>query len=102
MPANHIHFMLLKTHATTIIAGIAVMIGCTMVGTVGAVFLHPDFGIAKQNGTIRTAHKYFSRFLLLVAWAATISGLKTLIGDDMMSLLIFAGPLVVAAPFTLM
>jgi hypothetical protein len=78
------------------------MVGCVMVGTVGAAFLHPDFGIAKQNGTIRSAHKYFSRILLLVAWAATLSGLKTLIGDDMTSLIIFAGPLVVAAPFTLM
>ena len=80
------------------------MVGCVMVGTVGAAFLHPDFGIAKQNGTIRSAHKYFSRILLLVAWAATLSGLKTLIGDDihMASLIIFAGPLVVAAPFALM
>ena len=78
------------------------MIGCIMVGTVGAAFLHPDFGVAKQNGTIRSAHKYFSRILLLVAWAATLSGLKTLIGDDLTSLAIFAGPLAVAAPFTLM
>jgi len=78
------------------------MIGCIMVGLVGGIALHPDFGIAKQNGLIRTAHKYMSRILLLVAWAATLSGLKTLIGDDMMSLILFAGPLVVAAPFTLM
>lgn len=73
-----------------------------MVGIVGGVFLHPDFGIAKQNGLIRSAHKYSSRIILLVAWAATLSGLKTLIGDDIVSLVIFAGPLVVAAPFTLM
>lgn len=73
-----------------------------MAGIAGGVFLHPDFGIDKQNGTIRTAHKYMSRVLLLVAWVATLSGLKTLIGDDMMSLIVFAGPLVVAAPFTLM
>jgi hypothetical protein len=73
-----------------------------MAGIAGGVFLHPDFGIDKQNVTIRTAHKYMSRVLLFVAWVATLSGLKTLIGDDMMSLLVFAGPLVVAAPFTLM
>ena len=73
-----------------------------MVGIVGGVALHPDLGIAKQNGLIRSAHKYLSRVLLLVAWVATLSGLKTLIGDDMLNLVIFAGPLVVAAPFTLM
>ena len=66
------------------------------------MFLHPDFGIAKQNGTIRSAHKYSSRVVLLVAWLATLSGLKTLIGDDTTTLLFFAGPLAVAAPFTLM
>jgi hypothetical protein len=41
--------------------------------------------------------------LLIVAWLATLSGLKTLIGDeDVVSLVIFAAPLLVAAPFTLM
>jgi hypothetical protein len=78
------------------------MVGCTMAGIAGGLFLHPDFGIDNQNGTIRKAHKYMSRALLLLAWTATLSGLKTLIGDDLSSLVIFAGPLVVAAPFTLM
>lgn len=73
-----------------------------MAGTVAGVALHPDFGIAKQNGMIRSVHKYLSRVLLLLAWIATLSGLKTLIGDDMLNLIIFAGPLIVAAPFTLM
>eukprot|EP00804_Cyclotella_cryptica_P016493 CCRYP_004710-RB/>CCRYP_004710-RB protein AED:0.15 eAED:0.15 QI:67/0.5/0.66/1/1/1/3/270/196 len=93
-----------KDHFTTLHswAGLSVLVGCTMAGIAGGVFLHPDFGIDKQNGTIRTAHKYMSRVLLLVAWVATLSGLKTLIGDDMMSLIVFAGPLAVAAPFTLM
>eukprot|EP00956_Cyclotella_meneghiniana_P021679 scaffold39746_cov74-Cyclotella_meneghiniana.AAC.7 len=84
------------------IAGLAVLVGSLMLGLAGGVFLHPDFGIAKQNGTIRSAHKYSSRVVLLVAWLATLSGLKTLIGDDTTTLLFFAGPLAVAAPFTLM
>lgn len=88
---------------TTETAGLAVLIGCTMVGLVGGIVLHPDFGIDKQNGTIRKAHKLMSRGLLIVAWMATLSGLKTLIGDDdIKTLIMFAAPLAVAAPFTLM
>jgi len=94
-----------KDHFTTLHswAGLAVLIGCTLAGLAGGIFLHPDFGIDKQNKTIRKVHKLLSRGLLIVAWLATLSGLKTLIGDeDVVSLVIFAAPLLVAAPFTLM
>lgn len=37
-----------------------------------------------------------------MAWMATLSGLKTLVGDDVKPILLFAVPLVVAAPFTLL
>ena len=40
--------------------------------------------------------------MLLLAWMATLSGLKTLVGDDVKPILLFAVPLVVAAPFTLL
>jgi hypothetical protein len=67
----------------------------------GGVFLHPDFGVDKQNKLIRSVHKYLSRSLLVLAWVAMLSGLKTLVGDDAKTLILFAAPLVVAAPFTL-
>ena len=73
-----------------------------MPGIAGGVFLHPDFGIDKQNKIYRKVHKYASRAMLMLAWAATLSGLKTLIGDDIKTLALFAAPLVIAAPMTLM
>lgn len=83
-------------------AGLAAFGGCICAGMAGGVFLHPDFGIDKQNKLIRTVHKYLSRALLMLAWMATLSGLKTLVGDDIKTLILFAAPLVVVAPFTLM
>jgi hypothetical protein len=68
----------------------------------GGAFLHPDFGVDKQNKLIRSVHKYLGRSLLFLAWMATLSGLKTLVEDDYKTLVLFAAPLVVAAPFTLM
>ena len=90
-------------HETNIDAtvGLTAFSGCILPGVAGAVFLHPDFGIDKQNKIYRSVHKYASRALLLLAWTATISGLKTLIGDDIQTLIIFAAPLVLVAPFTL-
>ena len=73
-----------------------------MTGLAGGVLLHPDFGIDKQNKLVRAVHKYASRVLLTLAWMATVSGLKTLIGDDIKSLSLFAVPLIVAGKFTLM
>lgn len=75
--------------------------GLTLPAVAGAVFLHPDFGIDKGNKLYRKVHKVASRVLLLLAWSATISGFKTLIGDDYVTLAIFAAPVVIAAPFTL-
>ncbi|KAL3792930.1 hypothetical protein ACHAW5_006837 [Stephanodiscus triporus] len=93
-----------KAHFTTLHswAGLAAFGGCICAGMAGGVFLHPDFGIDKQNKLIRTVHKYLSRALLMLAWMATLSGLKTLVGDDIKTLILFAAPLVVVAPFTLM
>ena len=87
---------------TKIKAGLGALGGCVLPGIAGAVFLHPDFGIDKQNKLFRKVHKYASRALLMLAWCATISGLKTLVGDDIKPLIMFAAPLVIAAPFTLM
>ena len=93
-----------KSHFTTLHskAGLVVLVGSTMLGMAGGVFLHPDFGIDKQNGLIRMGHKWASRGVLGLAWMATLSGLQTLIGeDDMGTLVMFAAPLLLAAPFTL-
>jgi hypothetical protein len=84
------------------IAGLSAVGGCIMTGLAGGVLLHPDFGIDKQNKLVRAVHKYASRVLLTLAWMATLSGLKTLIGDDIKSLALFAVPLIVAGKFTLM
>ena len=93
---------LLQLIYSTIKAGLGALGGCVLPGIAGAVFLHPDFGIDKQNKLFRKVHKYASRALLMLAWCATISGLKTLVGDDIKPLIMFAAPLVIAAPFTLM
>jgi hypothetical protein len=84
------------------IAGLSALGGCVMPGLAGGVMLHPDFGIDKQNKLVRAVHKYASRVLLTLAWMATLSGLKTLVGDDLNALALFAVPLVVAGKFTLM
>jgi hypothetical protein len=94
-----------KNHFTSLHskAGLIVLVGSTMLGMAGGVFLHPDFGIDKQNGLIRMGHKWASRGILCLAWMATLSGLQTMIGDeDVTTLLFFAAPLVLAAPFTLL
>jgi hypothetical protein len=48
------------------IAGLAVMVGCIMAGIAGGLFLHPDFGVDHQNGTIRKAHKFY--FVSISGW----------------------------------
>ena len=82
-------------------AGLAAYGGCILPAIAGAVFLHPDFGIDKQNKQYRMMHKYSSRFLLILAWMTTVSGLKTLVGDDVKTLVLFAVPMAIAAPYTL-
>mmetsp|Transcript_17039 Transcript_17039/g.39031 ORF Transcript_17039/g.39031 Transcript_17039/m.39031 type:complete len:205 (+) Transcript_17039:115-729(+) len=93
-----------KDHFTTLHgkAGLTAFAGLSLPAVAGAVFLHPDFGIDKSNKLYRKVHKVVSRVLLLLAWGATISGFKTLIGDDYVTLAIFAAPVVIAAPFTLL
>ena len=93
-----------KPHFTTWHSwtGLSAFGGCIGLGLVGGVVLHPDFGLDTTNKQIRAIHKYSGRIVLMLAWMATLSGLKTLVGDDIKPILLFAVPLVVAAPFTLL
>lgn len=70
------HFQ--TTHS---IAGLVVLGGCFMSGMAGGVFLHPDFGMDKTNKTIRFAHMWMSRFVLIIAWFNAFIGLTQLTED---------------------
>ena len=83
--------------------GLGVMINCIGVGMAGGVFLHPDFGIDKTNKTYRALHKWASRITLIAAWLTAVLGVSQLLpSDDNTTLAMFAFPLVVFVPFTVM
>jgi hypothetical protein len=86
------------THAW---AGISVMVASVGLGIVGAVVLHPDFGIAKTNKNIRLAHKFGARLVLMFAWFTAFMGLMTLTSHPI-ALAMFAVPLMGITPLTLM
>jgi Eukaryotic cytochrome b561 len=67
---------------------------------VGGVFLHPDWGLDRSNQDYRKAHKSISRILLGCAWGTALYGMYGMTKDPV-ELLIYGGPLVVLAPFTL-
>ena len=118
---------LTSTHS---LAGICTITGCIMVMLAGGIFLHPDFGVDKTNKNIRSvktysiimqsffcdsqpyihfapplnderfAHKWFSRFVILGAWVTCVLGLMQLTTDTL-TLAVYAIPLIILAPFTL-
>lgn len=92
-----------KPHFATYhaIGGMTCLVGASLVGAVGSIFLHPDFGIDKTNKTIRFAHKTSARALLFVTWLVAFSGLATLTTDTKI-LGLFGVPLLALAPFVLM
>jgi len=92
-----------KPHFATYhaIGGMVCLVGSSMIGAVGSVFLHPDFGIDKTNKTIRFAHKTSARVLLFMAWLVAFSGLATLTTDTII-LGLFGVPLLAFAPFILL
>ena len=84
------------------VGGTAVMVSMFLVAIAGGVFLHPDFGIDKRNRTIRIVHKFFSRFVLFLAWVTMISGLWQLLpSSQSFSLVLFGFPLMAFVPFVL-
>jgi hypothetical protein len=95
--------MLGKKHLQTphAIAGMSIFVSCIMIGMVGGVFLHPDFGMDKTNKTIRLAHKLSSRGLLMLAWFTAAMGLQQLT-NDVVTLAMYAAPLVILTPLVLL
>ncbi len=91
-----------KEHITTTHAvfGIVTMAGATMAAIAGGLFLHPDFGMDKTNRTIRFAHKWFSRSMILSAWITCVLGLKQVTSDTSI-LAAFVVPLLGLVPITL-
>ncbi|GKY96247.1 hypothetical protein MPSEU_000584500 [Mayamaea pseudoterrestris] len=86
------------THAKI---GLVVVIACFGVGLAGSVFLHPDFGVDKTNQTIRYWHKTASRLALILSWFTATLGLMQLVPKDLMSVAVYAGPLLCLVPFVL-
>lgn len=83
--------------------GLGVMINCIGVGMAGGIFLHPDFGIATTNKTLKAVHKWASRLTLIFAWMTAVLGVNQLVGsNDTTTLAMYAVPLAILVPFTLM
>ena len=80
--------------------GLAFIVSSVGAGLVGAVVLHPDFGIDKMNKTIRFAHKTFSRVVMAGAWLTAFVGMYTMTQDPL-ELALFGLPLLALAPYTL-
>ena len=81
-------------------AGLAVIILAVGPALAGTVFLHPDFGIDKTNKLYRKVHKQFARVVITLAWLTAFYGLYSMT-TDIVPLALFALPLVVLFPFTL-
>jgi hypothetical protein len=91
-----------KPHFTTLHgkAGLALLASTFGPLLVGAVFLHPDWGIDKTNKDYRKMHKLFSRIVMASSWATAMYGMYSMTKDPV-ELAIYCLPLVILAPFTL-
>ena len=69
-----------KQHLTTAHAklGAAGVVMYLLIWVVGAVALHPDFGIMRTNSKIRSAHKWTGKGATLIVWLATYLGFATM------------------------
>ena len=79
--------------------GFACFLSCFALGIVGGAVLHPDWGIANKNKTIRYAHKVSSRVTLVVTWYAAFMGLQEMT-QDTNTLALFGVPLIILVPVT--
>lgn len=92
-----------KEHITTLHAwmGIVTIVSAFGPSIVGAVFLHPDFGIDKTNQQFRFAHKWFGRLVISSAYITGYLGLRHMT-SDIWVLLTYAVPLLVLGPMALL
>jgi Eukaryotic cytochrome b561 len=93
----HGYSHLKSTHAW---CGVGVVVTFVLLGLAGSIFLHPDFGIDKNNQLIRAAHKWASRATIALAWATALGGLIQL-GAKPWVLGLYTLPLLVLAPLSL-
>ena len=96
---NNGYLHLSSPHA---MVGAGVVISCVSLGLAGSIFLHPDFGMDKQNQTIRFAHKTASRLTLMLAWVTAFLGLFGIASENTMLLVAYGLPLAALVPFVLM
>lgn len=94
-----------KSHLTTLHGklGCGVMCSYILLGIVGGVALHPDFGIPslKSNKTIRFAHKWGGRVLTAFSWMVCVLGFNTMEKDQYIQAA-FALPLLIFGFFVLL
>jgi hypothetical protein len=81
--------------------GLGLVLSSMGAGFVGAVFLHPDFGVDKTNKQIRFAHKIFARVVVACAWATAFQGM-TKLTESSTKLFLFGLPLLLFLPFTIL
>ena len=68
--------MLGKQHLTSLHGklGATSLVSFIILGLVGALGLHPDFGKVKTNTVVRKVHKYSGKAALLLSWSAAFTG----------------------------
>ena len=65
-----------KQHLTSLHGklGAASLVSFIVLGLVGFLGLHPDFGKIKTNQVVRKIHKFFGRAAILLSWGAIFTG----------------------------
>lgn len=74
--------------------GLATLILYAALDVVGFLALHPDFGFLKTNQTIRFAHKWAGKAVIVMAWLSCIFGFAK-IQPDLLFQCLFTAPLLV-------
>mmetsp|Transcript_30153 Transcript_30153/g.61503 ORF Transcript_30153/g.61503 Transcript_30153/m.61503 type:complete len:200 (-) Transcript_30153:180-779(-) len=80
--------------------GAVALLGCAGPMMVGGIFLHPDWGIDKNNKLFRMVHKWFGRIAITIGWVSCLVGL-TQLTEDGTKLAMFGVPLLFLFPFVL-
>jgi len=91
-----------KPHFTSIHGklGVTVIIGYLALGLVGAIALHPDWGVLRTNKTVRAVHKWLGRLFTSAAWFSCVLGFISK-ETALWKQIIFAVPMMIFGFFTL-